>query len=143
MRKLVCVALLVGTMIVVTSAATAAESRAQDGVIVSAGGTQASNGVWLPGAAICENNACQGVPVRIEQGANIQFINPDPDTLANGHQIVSYKTRKKTGQALFKSELLNGPDQTLMITSHLKPGIYPFTCSVHYKMDGLLEVVDS
>ena len=107
--------------------------------LFAAGGTPLTNGIFFPGTALCVGADCQGVPYEIGRGSNIRFYNLDPAVVANSHRIVS-KRKNKRGRPLFQSETLGGPGTTLMKTSHLEPGVYPYYCSVHFGMEGILEV---
>lgn len=112
---------------------------AAEAPLFAAGGTPLTNGVFFPGTAMCVGTDCQGAPYQVARGTDIRFYNLDNAAVANSHRIVSKKMTKK-GRPLFQSETTSGPGSTLMKTSHLKPGIYPFFCSVHYGMAGTLEI---
>ncbi len=104
------------------------------------GATNVSNGVFFPGTAIYDGNAYQGMPpYEIERGTDIQFINLDVAVVANGHQIKSLKTRR--GKPLFQSDFVAGPGEDLMITSHLKPGVYVYFCTTHSGMFGRIAII--
>lgn len=107
--------------------------------IFAAGGTPLTNGVFFPGTAMCVGTNCQGVPYQVAQGSDLRFYNLDTAVVANNHRIVSKVTNKR-GRPLFQSDTIGGPASTLVKTSHLKPGVYPFTCTVHFAMDGILEI---
>ncbi len=107
--------------------------------LFAAGGTPLTNGVFFPGTAVCVGSDCKGVPYQIDQGSNVRFYNLDTAVVANNHRIVSKRLNKR-GRPLFQSETIGGPASTLMKTSHLKAGVYPYTCSVHFGMDGILEI---
>ena len=113
------------------------------GRVVAGGGTPVSNGLFFPGTAIpAEGGGLTAVlpPVQIQQGTDVEFVNIDEATVSNSHTMVSLKRRK--GRPLFHSDQLTRPGQTsLVTTSNLKPGLYPFYCSVHAGMWGQLEVV--
>lgn len=107
--------------------------------LFAAGGTPLSNGIFFPGTALCVGTDCEGVPYQVAKGSNIRFYNLDTAVVANNHRVVSKDTNKR-GRPLFQSETIGGPASTLMKTSHLKPGVYGYYCSVHFGMDGLLEI---
>ena len=113
------------------------------GRVMSGGGTPVSNGLFFPGTAI--PNANGGVdsvlpPIEIQQGTDLEFTNLDEATVSNAHRLVSQKRVK--GRWIFQSDLLTRPGQTdLITTSNLKPGLYPFYCTVHTGMWGKLRVV--
>jgi len=110
------------------------------GTIFAGGGTNLTNGIFFPGTAIYDGSDYQGLPpMQIAQGTDLDFVNLDVGAVANAHQIVSFK--QKRGVPVFKSERVDGPGQTLVITSFLKPGVYPFFCSIHFGMYGRLQIV--
>ena len=107
--------------------------------LFAAGGTPLTNGIFFPGTAVCAGTYCQGVPYEVAQGSDIRFYNLDPAVVANNHRVVSKRLNKR-GRPLFQSETIGGPASTLMKTSHLKPGEYPYYCSVHFGMEGIIEI---
>lgn len=107
--------------------------------LFAGGGTPLTNGVFFPGTAACVGADCQGVPYEVAKGKDIRFYNLDTAAVANNHRIVSKKVSKK-GRPAFQSETIGGPGSTLMKTSHLKPGVYPYYCSVHFGMEGIIEI---
>lgn len=120
-------------------AASPIDTLESGGTLFAGGGTNLTNGVFFPGTAIWDGTAYQGLPpLQIAKGTDLTFVNLDAAAVTNGHQIVSFK--RKHGAPVFKSERVDGPGQTLMITSHLKPGVYPFFCTIHFGMYGRLEV---
>ena len=120
-----------------------ADNVAIGGRVIAGGGTPVSNGVFTPGTAIPnEDGGVDPVlpPMQIEQGTDVELINLDESAVANAHKMVSLKRR--AGKPLFSSDLVRSPgDSTLVVTSHLKPGLYPYYCTVHTAMWGQLEVV--
>ncbi|HYP23202.1 MAG TPA: hypothetical protein VEV43_06490 [Actinomycetota bacterium] len=112
---------------------------AEEKPLFAGGGTPLTNGIFFPGTALCVGDDCQGVPYEIARGTDIRFYNLDNSAVANNHRVVSKKTTKK-GRPLFQSDTIGGPESTLIKTSHLKPGVYPFYCSVHFGMEGILEI---
>lgn len=106
--------------------------------LFAAGGTPLTNGIFFPGTAVCVGTDCQGVPYEIPVGSDIRFYNLDTAAVANNHRIVSKKLTKKN-RPLFQSDTIGGPGSTLVKTSHLKPGVYGYYCTVHFGMEGLLE----
>jgi plastocyanin len=138
MRKVLATAL--GVALAVLPGASAGAQQADAVPLFAGGGTNLSNGYFFPGTATYDGSGFVGVPYQIQQGQNIQFINTDVAVLTNAHAMVSVKKTKK-GRALFRSGYVRGPATEIVKTSHLKPGVYPYYCSVHYGMYGLLEVV--
>ena len=113
------------------------------GRIIAGGGTQLTNGIFFPGTAFprADGGFDGPPPLQIPQGTDVEVINLDEATLANAHKVVSLKRRK--GKPVFFSDLLTTPGQTdIVVTSKLKPGIYPYYCSVHSSMWGQIEIVD-
>lgn len=116
-----------------------AQERAEAVPMFAGGGTNVSNGYFFPGTATYDGTDFVGAPLTIQQGQNIQFVNTDVAALTNAHSVVSVKKNKKK-RPLFQSGYVRGPATEIVKTSHLKPGVYPFYCAVHYGMYGLLEV---
>ncbi|MFN2589130.1 MAG: plastocyanin/azurin family copper-binding protein [Actinomycetota bacterium] len=115
---------------------------AAEAPLFAAGGTPVSNGIFFPGTALCAGTYCLGQPYAVAQGTDIRFYNLDSAAVANSHRIVSKQTKKRSKAPLFQSETVAGPGSTLMKTSHLKPGVYGYFCTIHFGMDGLLEVTE-
>lgn len=113
--------------------------RAAEAPLFAAGGTPLTNGIFFPGTAVCVGDDCQGVPYEVAKGTDIRFYNLDSAIVANSHRIVA-KDQNKRGRPLFQSDTVQGPASTLMKTSHLKPGVYGYYCTVHFGMEGLLEI---
>ena len=112
------------------------------GRILAGGGTPLTNGLFFPGTAIPnEDGSLTGTsPLELAQGTDIEFVNLDEAAVGNGHQIISLKRRK--GRPVFSSDLLTRPGQSdLVVTSHLKPGLYDYFCSIHAGMWGQIQIV--
>lgn len=122
------------------SATTLGDPLAANNFIFAGGGTPVSNGIFFPGTTFCDGAGCTGTPLIVPQGEDITFVNLDVSTVTNSHQIISQK--RKRGRPLFSSEVNNGPDTSLVVTSHLKPGVYRYLCSFHFPMFGQIEIVD-
>lgn len=140
MRKLSLVALCAFALSCFAPGASA-EDVATGGRVVAGGGTPVSNGVFFPGTAIPrEDGGFDGLPpIELAIGTDLEFTNLDESSVANAHKLVSLKRKK--GRPLFQSDLLSTPGASdVVITSHLKPGIYPFYCSIHSGMWGQLEI---
>lgn len=126
---------------VVSSHAPAGAQAIPGTTIVAGGGTPLSNGIFFPGTAVYSDGSFLGEPAAIARGTDIEFVNLDEASVANGHRMVSLKVNKRTGRPLFSSKMLLSPGQSAtVVTSHLKPGTYPFFCPVHSGMWGLLKV---
>ena len=148
MRKLAAIALALGLMTAPALGApvpvdvTTDAPMATDATIVSGGGTPVSNGVFFPGTAIVgDDGKLQGLPpVEIRKGFDFDFVNIDEAAVSNAHKIISIKRRK--GEPLFQSDVLQRPGDTdLVITSHLKPGVYGYFCAFHSTMYGRIKIV--
>ncbi|MBA2726158.1 MAG: hypothetical protein H0U53_09230 [Actinobacteria bacterium] len=113
---------------------------AANNFIFAGGGTPVSNGIFFPGTTFCDTQGCTGVPMQVPRGDDITFVNLDTSSVTNAHQIVSRK--RKRGRPLFISEVNYGPGQGLVVTSHLKPGVYKYYCSFHFGMFGQIEITD-
>ncbi|MDP9067147.1 MAG: hypothetical protein M3N53_02210 [Actinomycetota bacterium] len=113
-----------------------------DVTVYAAGGTQLSNGFFFPGTAIANGNDYIGEPLVVPEGSNLRFFNLDVSAFAGAHKITSFKRVKRAGKKvpLFASKLVDGPGEDLVITSHVKPGTYPYFCPIHAGMFGLIEV---
>ena len=107
--------------------------------IVAGGGTPFSNGLFFPGTQLCFGSTCAGEPYEVARGSDLRLYNLDLDVVANTHGILS-DARKKSGAPLFVSDLIGGPGSTVVETSHLKPGVYGYSCRVHGAMRGVIEV---
>ena len=109
--------------------------------LFAGGTTPLVNGFFFPGTGIKNGRKIDGLPYEVPKGCNISLINLDAADLVNAHRIVSYKKRR--GIPRFASPSSRGPTRTLMITEHLKPGKYPYYCSTHTGMYGILKIVRS
>ncbi len=142
MRKLVLLALSAFALSCLAPGASAVDVEV-GGRVVSGGGTPLTNGVFFPGTAIPNNDGSLTPvlpPIEIQKGTDLEYSNIDEATVSNAHKLVSLKRRK--GRPLFQSDLLTRPGQTdIVVTSNLKPGLYPFFCSTHPTMWGQLRVV--
>ena len=108
-------------------------------VLFAGGGTPVTNGYFFPGTAIYDGNQFQGVPMQVTQGSNVTFVNTDYSPLTNVHAIVSFK--RSHGKPLFSSGTVHGPGQAMLVTSNLKPGVYPYFCAIHFGMYGQIQIV--
>lgn len=107
--------------------------------LFAGGGTGLTNGFFFPGTALYNGQDFIGAPLVVPQGCDVFFINTDLSAVTNGHQIVSFKRRK--GVPVFLSGFVAGPATATIELAKLKPDTYPYFCSVHYNMFGLIQVV--
>ena len=104
------------------------------------GGTFVSNGIFFPGTAVYQDDEYYGAPYQVAQGTDVELINVDEGSVSNGHQLRSFKQRRN-GRPLFLSERIASPgESTVVIVSHLKPGIYDYFCTNHFGMLGRIEI---
>lgn len=85
--------------------------------------------------------ALQYVPdtVTIEVGQTLDFLNADPASLTDGHDITHDVA---PGRRLFASDtVLIGTITPVIGVGQLEVGLYPFTCTRHPSMEGTLQVV--
>jgi plastocyanin len=137
MRKMMVAAL--GLILSCLPTAAGAQEPPDAVPVFAGGGTNLTNGYFFPGTATYDGNDFVGVPLQIQKGQNIQFVNTDVGVLTNSHSMVALKRNKK-GKPVFHSGYVQGPATVMVKTSHLKPGVYPYFCSVHYGMYGMIEV---
>lgn len=126
-----------------------APSGAEDVVIFAGGGTQLSSGFFFPGTQVSdgEGGTTGAPPTTVPKGSNIRFVNLDHFIVAGGaHKITSFATvkvgkkGKKRKVPLFSSKTVDGPGETTVKTSHVKPGTYLYYCPIHSGMLGAIEV---
>lgn len=120
MRRFVALALAASAL------AVAAPARAQDAVLTAAGLQ------YLPG------DEDLGVPLEIERGSDLRFINLD---VLGYHTVTS--EADEGGVKLFDTPDQLGPGETALVegVEALPPGTYRFYCSTHYPtMWGVLVV---
>jgi plastocyanin len=140
MRKGIVAALVVALCVPATTAAGAGGAGRQDSVLFAGGGTPLTNGVFFPGTVVYDGYDFVGEPLPVQKGSNVEFINLDYSPVTNSHQIRSFKLRR--GRPLFQSKSVDGPGQTLMITSHVKLGTYYYFCTTHASMFGAIEITE-
>jgi hypothetical protein len=141
MRATLAGLLLAGLTLVPPAAARPAAD--DDATLFVGGGTNLTNGLFFPGTSLRQNGEWLdlGPPLQVTAGSNVTLVNLDAAPLTNSHQVRSFKVRKKTGRPLFQSEPSSGPTTTLVLTQHLKPGLYRYFCTTHFGMFGRIEVV--
>lgn len=122
------------------NAAPPADAARAEVRIFASGGTPLTNGLFYPGTLVQVYGAEYGTPYEVPRGSDIRFTNTDVEQAANTHCMVSEKRAKRTRRPLFVSDCIKGPANTLVVTSHLKPGIYKFFCPIHFGMLGAIEV---
>lgn len=123
-------------------------SSAEDVLVLAGGGTQLTSGYFFPGTRVASGDGTIGAPpLAVPRGSNLRFVNIDHFIVAGGaHKITSFDTIKvkrkgrKIKVPLFSSETVNGPGETIVKTSHLKPGEYLYYCPIHSGMLGAIEV---
>ncbi len=144
MRKLIGMLVALALVAPMTGADRPASAAIADAevTVYAAGGTQVSNGVFFPGTALANGDDYVGEPLIVPEGSNLRFFNLDVSAFAGAHKITSFKRVKRGGKKvpLFASKLVDGPGEDLVVTSHVKPGTYPYFCSIHDGMFGLIEV---
>ncbi|HET7148473.1 MAG TPA: cupredoxin domain-containing protein [Candidatus Nitrosopolaris sp.] len=91
----------------------------------------------LLGASTQGNPAYAPTPVSVKKGDSIQVTNKDsvPHTVTNGKDASD-----PTSGKLFDTSIINAGSTAQVSTAKLSPGDYPFHCSLHPYMTGLLKV---
>ena len=143
MRKSLIAAAVIASMVVPGTGASGnpAPAPMEPANIFVGAGTLLTNGIVFPGTAIYQSGDYIGEPLQITSGQDLMLTNLDEGDIANGHKLQSFK-RKRNGRPLFESKRLENPgEQSLVITSHVKPGIYDFNCPIHFGMYGQIEVL--
>ena len=137
MRRL----LLLALSLVLAAPAGAGAQAADEAMLFAGGGTSLTNGVFFPGTGLYDGEKyITAAPLEVKKGQNVLFTNLDAGVVTNVHQIRSYKKRKN-GRSWFQSASVNGPGQSVMITSHVPVGLYKYLCTTHGGMVGFLEIV--
>ena len=91
----------------------------------------------LVGASTQGNPAYDPTPATVKKGDSIQVTNKDsvPHTVTNGKDASD-----PTSGKLFDTSIINAGSTAQISTAKLTPGDYPFHCSLHPYMTGLLKV---
>jgi len=91
----------------------------------------------LVGASTQGNPAYAPTPATVKKGDSIQVTNKDsvPHTVTNGKDASD-----PTSGKLFDTSIINAGSTAQISTAKLTPGDYPFHCSLHPYMTGLLKV---
>ncbi|MGA8105042.1 MAG: cupredoxin domain-containing protein [Nitrososphaeraceae archaeon] len=124
-----------------TSTTTTATSNASTATTPGAGAppaTTAAATLKIPqGASVQGNPAYDPDSVTAKVGDTIAVDNEDstPHTVTNGKDATDPNMGK-----LFDTSIINAGDSSEIVTTDLKPGEYPFFCSVHPYMTGTMTV---
>jgi plastocyanin len=100
--------------------------------------TAAAATLTIPqGASVQGNPAYEPDPLTVKVGDTIAVNNKDtaPHTVTNGKDATDPNMGK-----LFDTSIINAGDSAEIVTTGMKPGEYPFHCSVHPYMTGTLTV---
>jgi cytochrome c oxidase subunit II len=91
----------------------------------------------LVGASTQGNPAYDPATLTVKKGESIQVTNKDsvPHTVTNGKDVSD-----PTSGKLFDTSIINAGSTAQISTAKLSPGDYPFHCTVHPYMTGLLKV---
>jgi cytochrome c oxidase subunit 2 len=89
------------------------------------------------GASVQGNPSYDPDPLTVKVGDTIAVNNEDttPHTVTNGKDATDPNMGK-----LFDTSIINAGDSSEIVTTDLKPGEYPYFCSVHPYMTGTLTV---
>jgi cytochrome c oxidase subunit 2 len=89
------------------------------------------------GASVQGNPSYDPDPITVKAGDTIAVENGDstPHTVTNGKDATDPNMGK-----LFDTSIINAGDSSEIVTTDLKPGEYPFFCSVHPYMTGSMTV---
>jgi cytochrome c oxidase subunit II len=104
----------------------------------STAATTAAATLTMPqGASVQGNPSYEPDPLTVKVGDTIAVENKDttPHTVTNGKDATDPNMGK-----LFDTSIINAGDSADIVTADLKPGKYPFFCSVHPYMTGSLTV---
>ena len=100
--------------------------------------TAAAATLTIPnGASVQGNPSYEPSPLTVKVGDTIAVENEDisPHTVTNGKDATDPTMGK-----LFDTSIINAKGSSEIVTADLKPGEYPFFCSVHPYMTGSLTV---
>jgi cytochrome c oxidase subunit 2 len=89
------------------------------------------------GASVQGNPAYDPDSITVKAGDTIAVDNEDstPHTVTNGKDATDPNMGK-----LFDTSIINAGDSSEIVTTDLKPGEYPFFCSVHPYMTGTMTI---
>jgi plastocyanin len=100
--------------------------------------TAAAATLTIPqGASVQGNPAYEPDPLTVKVGDTIAVNNKDiaPHTVTNGKDATDPNMGK-----LFDTSIINAGDSAEIVTTGMKPGEYPYHCSVHPYMTGTMTV---
>lgn len=143
MKKIALIALCFAMTAPVAHAGDSSAVPGPDPTVFAGGGTNLTNGIFFPGTGIYDGSKYFTVaPLQVPKGKNVDFVNLDASAVTNSHQIRSFQLvrRGRRRIPLFQSPLVDGPGAGVLITSHVKPGVYGYFCTTHGGMVGFLEV---
>ena len=143
MKRIALVALCLALTAPVAQAGDSSAVPGPDPTLFAGAGTNLTNGIFFPGTGIYDGSKYFTVqPLQVPKGKDVDFINLDVSAVTNSHQIRSQQLvrRGRRRIPLFQSALVDGPGSGVLVTSHVKPGIYQYFCTTHGGMVGFLEV---
>jgi cytochrome c oxidase subunit 2 len=121
-----------------TSASTAASNASTASTAGAPPATTAAATLKIPqGASVQGNPSYDPDTITVKAGDTIAVENEDstPHTVTNGKDATDPNMGK-----LFDTSIINAGDSSEIVTTDLKPGEYPFFCSVHPYMTGSMTV---
>jgi plastocyanin len=121
-----------------TGASTAASNASTASTAGAPSATTAAATLKIPqGASVQGNPAYDPDSITVKVGDTIAVDNEDstPHTVTNGKDATDPNMGK-----LFDTSIINAGDSSEIVTTDLKPGEYPFFCSVHPYMTGSMTV---
>jgi plastocyanin len=126
---------------ITVTAASSSSSSASSNSSSSAGAARGAGAA--PALSILQGASTQGNPayapatLTVKKGDSIQVTNKDsvPHTVTNGKDASD-----PTSGKLFDTSIINAGSTAQISTAKLSPGDYPFHCSLHPYMTGLLKV---
>jgi plastocyanin len=118
-----------------SSSSTSSNSRSSAAAASGAGAAPVLS--ILQGASTQGNPAYAPATLAVKKGDSIQVTNKDsvPHTVTNGKDASD-----PTSGKLFDTSIINAGSTVLISTAKPTPGDYPFHCSLHPYMTGLLKV---
>jgi plastocyanin len=123
---------------VTTTTSTTSTTAAPSAATTTTTTTTAAATLNIPqGASVQGNPAYDPNPLTVKVGDTIAVNNKDtaPHTVTNGKDATDPNMGK-----LFDTSIINAGDSAEIVTTGMKPGEYPYHCSVHPYMTGTLTV---